>query len=400
MSRRLWVIYLTIFLDLVGFGLVIPAAPYYAESYGANDAQVVWLMGVYSLMQFLLIPVWGRVSDRVGRRPVLLLGTAGAAVGLTLFGAATSLAWLFFARALHGAMTANISTATAYIVDATEPDLRSKAMGLVGAAFGLGFVIGPLAGGLLSTFGASLGLGYSLVGYGGAALSVINFIVTALYLPESLTDDKRQLASRPERLWRRAFSEQPRRSLLLVSFVTIFAFANMTSTYALLTMERFDWRGPEGARNNGWVFFGLGLIAILIQGGMMGRLARRFGERKLVVAGLTCLAAGMVVMGLGRGVTLVLAGAALLGVGNSLSTAPLNSLVSFTTDESEQGAIFGVKSSLGALGRFAGPLLAGVLYEKTGSSTPYLFGASLLVVALLIFAQQYAHSDVREASLG
>lgn len=398
-------IYLTIFLDLVGFGLIIPAAPYYAESYGASDAQTIWLMGVYSLMQFLLIPLWGRLSDKIGRRPVLLLGTAGSAIGLTLFGAAPTLAWLFVARAVHGAMTATLSTANAYIVDVTPPESRSKAMGLVGAAFGVGFVLGPMAGGLLSKAGAQLGLGYSLVGYGGALLAAINFAVTALFLPESLSSETRARAQRPQKVWRQAFSSEPRRSLLLVSFITILAFANMTSTYALLTMDRLGWDGPDGAAKNGWVFFGIGVVAIVIQGGMMGRLAARFGERRLVIVGFCTLAAGLLSLGLAYDVLSVLLGCALLAIGNSLSTAPLNTLISIAARDSEQGAVFGVNNSLGALARFSGPLLAGVLYEKVDSSSPYLLGTVLMGGSLVLFLTHYRESDqrkrdAREATLG
>ncbi|MCA9603527.1 MAG: MFS transporter, partial [Myxococcales bacterium] len=379
-APRKWVVLLTVFLDLLGFGIIIPVAAYYATDYGASPKQIAWLTAAYSLTQFIFVPFWGRLSDRVGRRPVMIWSILGTAVSLTLFGWAPNLTWLFIARAVHGAMTANLATAQAYMADISPDNERAKAMGMLGAAFGVGFIVGPFLGGHLAELGKGMGLGYSLVGYGGAALSLVNFVLDWFLLvePERHKDATRRSFAQVFELLR-----LPGVSLLVVAgFVSTFAFANMTSTYALLTMERLGWTAARGGeRLNGYVFGLIGLIGAVLQGGLMGPLVRRFREPPMVIVGLFAMGGAMALLGAMHTVVTLLTASVCMAIGNSLSTPTLASLVSIRTPPEHQGSVLGATASLGSLGRLLGPVVAGLLYEYVSSGAPYFVAAVLMATA-------------------
>ncbi|MEZ4256162.1 MAG: MFS transporter [Polyangiales bacterium] len=379
-APRKWVVLLTVFLDLLGFGIIIPVAAYYATDYGASPKQIAWLTAAYSLTQFIFVPFWGRLSDRVGRRPVMIWSILGTAVSLTLFGWAPNLTWLFIARAVHGAMTANLATAQAYMADISPDNERAKAMGMLGAAFGVGFIVGPFLGGHLAELGKGMGLGYSLVGYGGAALSLVNFVLAWFLLvePERHKDATRRSFAQVFELLR-----LPGVSLLVVAgFVSTFAFANMTSTYALLTMERLGWTAARGGeRLNGYVFGLIGLIGAVLQGGLMGPLVRRFREPPMVIVGLFAMGGAMALLGAMHTVVTLLTASVCMAIGNSLSTPTLASLVSIRTPPEHQGSVLGATASLGSLGRLLGPVVAGLLYEYVSSGAPYFVAAVLMATA-------------------
>src|SRR5882672_11395357 len=250
------VLFFIVFIDLVGFGIVIPLLPFYAEHFGASPDRVTLVMASYSLAQFFFAPVWGRLSDRFGRRPILLVSLVFSVASVFLLGIADALWMLYAARLLAGAGAGNIAAAQAYVADVTPPEGRAKGMGLIGAAFGLGFTVGPAIGGLIAG--------------------------TLIFLRESLTAD-RHARPRPSR-WRLAqdaFGRPALRQLLLLLFITLVAFAGMETTFALWAEGAFGW----GPRQVGGIFFFVGIVLILVQGGLIGRLTKRFGEARLLLAG-------------------------------------------------------------------------------------------------------------------
>src|SRR5918998_984012 len=269
----LLVIFVTVFIDLVGFGIVIPILPYYVESFGGTPRQQGLLLTSYSVMQLIFSPVLGRMSDKYGRRPVLFLSLVGSGVGFLIMGFAGSLWMLFAGRILAGITGGNISTAQAYIADITTPENRAKGMGLFGAAFGLGFIFGPAIGGVLSQWDISAPF------YFAAALAFANAVLLYFTLPETVTPD--HPARTVRRGWGYFFKQlrQPALALVLVIyFFFVVSFSIMTTTFAYFTMHRFGY----DATHNGWLFAYVGLLAVVVQGGLIGRLVKRFGEMRLV----------------------------------------------------------------------------------------------------------------------
>ncbi len=380
---RLFVVFLTMFLDLLGFGLIVPIAPYYADTFGASESQVALLGSCFSLMQLLFVPMWGSLSDRIGRRPVILFSVLGSAIAMALFGAASSLPMLFAARLAHGAMTANIATVQAYIADITSESDRAKGMGLIGAAFGLGFILGPFAGGELGSLGQKLGIGLGLVGYGASALAVINFLLALFLLPESRPKGMAPppKTSRLDAL-RGLLSRPGLPSLIGAFFLSTFAFAAMEWTFALLTAERLGWTtAHQGPRRNGLVFAGVGVIATIVQGGLIGRLTTRFGEAALLRVGLFTIAIGLAVHAMMNGLAILAVGSTCLALGHSLSNPTVTALVSKRSPADLQGGTLGVMQSVGALARVLGPAVLGLVFERASSAIAYFAAAAIAAVA-------------------
>ena len=387
MSRRspLVVVFFTIFLDLLAFGLILPVTPYYALSFHARESQIGMLGTAFSIMQLLCVPLWGRLSDRIGRRPVLLISTIGSAASMTCFGAAQSLAWLFAARLLAGAMTANIATAQAYIADVTKPEERAKGMGLVGAAFGLGFILGPFVGGELAELGRTSGIGLGLVGYGAGALSLLNFLLAYRWLPESLPSEKRQAVTKRSSAFREILSSNAMPPLLAVVLASAFAFSNMEWTFGLLTRLRLGWEVDHGgARANGLVFAYIGIIGAILQGALIGRLTRRFGEKALLLAGLASMALGLLSLAAMTTIPRLMVSVTLISIGNGLSMPSLSSLVSQHAPKDRQGAALGVQQSTSALARVVGPTSGGLLFEHVSSSAPFFMAGAMMFFAFFL----------------
>lgn len=377
-KRSLSIVFLTVFLDLVGFGIVIPLLPLYAERFGAGPVAVTWLVAVYSLMQFLFAPWWGSLSDRVGRRPVLLVGLFGSAASYLLFGLAGSLAVLFAGRALAGIMGANVGVAQAYIADVTPPEERAKGMGMIGAAFGLGFIFGPAIGGGLSHFG------HAVPFLGAAALACLNGLLALAFLPESHPAERRPAHPAGNGLRQRlrslaAATANPRlRPLFAASLLATLAIAAMEATLSLWADRRWGFSPAQVA----YLFAYVGVVAVLVQGGLVGRLARRLGERRLALLGAAALAVGLAAIPLAASLwTLGLALAA-FAFGHGTLTPALSALVSRAAPEREQGRLLGVSQSLSAAGRVLGPIAGGVAFARLGVGAPYLAGAGLALLAL------------------
>jgi DHA1 family tetracycline resistance protein-like MFS transporter len=391
-KASLGTLFLTVFLDLLGFGLVVPFLPGVARGYGASDLVATLLGSAFSAMQFLFIPLWGRLSDRVGRRPVLLWSIAASSLGMVLLGFSNSVLLLFVARLWTGLATANIAVAQAYIADVTTPERRARGMGLIGMAFGLGFIFGPAIGGLLGRF-AVFGRAGALAAFVAAGLSAVNLAMAYFSLPESLPPERRAQTRRravpldPEAL--RAARATPGVMLaVIVGFSMTFWFAGMEQTFRLFTEDAFHL----GVAATGGVFAVVGTCTAIVQGGLIHRLTRRFGELRLLRVGTPVLGAGLAIIGWSpsfgaRGVTVMMAGACVLALGYGLSNPCLSSYTSRQAGPTVQGSVLGVLQSMSALARVLGPAAGGLLYQFLGLRAPYLAGGAGMLIAWALTAR-------------
>ncbi|MGF1640456.1 MAG: MFS transporter [Rhodospirillales bacterium] len=387
-------LFLIVFVDLIGFGLIIPLLPFFGEHLQATPAQVGLLMAAYSCAQFLTAPFWGRISDRIGRRPVLIVGIAGATLSYLWLAFADGLWMLFAARLFGGAMAGNISAAFAYVADITGPHNRAKGMGMLGAAFGLGFIFGPAIGGVLAG-SDPLAADYRTPALTAAALAGTALVLTLAILPESLSKEVRaRQATLPPRIrrqaLRRAVTQPSVLLLLVVSFLAVFVFAGMETTFAMWSRRQFGW-GPQ---QNGYLFAFVGLMSAAIQGGLVGRLARRFGEGRLIVFGAAALALGMVMIPLSTSLAWLLAAMVVVACGFSLVSPSLNSLISLQVDAVVQGGTMGITRSTTTLARVLGPGWAGAMFHYVGMDWPFLGGA-LVMAAVMVLSLRTIHFDRR-----
>ena len=378
----LFVLYLTVFIDLMGFGIVIPILPLYAQDFQASPMVIGWLTGIYSGMQIIFTPILGRLSDRFGRRPVLLISIAGTAVGFALMGLAQSLTLLFIARILAGITGGNISIPQAYIADVTAPEKRSHAMGMIGAAFGLGFTFGPLIGGVMSQ------ISYGAPFFFAAALAVVNAVLVYLILPESLSREHRA-KPHDEASTAEVFRHGRGAMFVLVVatyFFLIAGFAIMTTLFALFTAKRFGY----DAHANGYLFGFVGLVSVIVQGGLIGRLVKRFGEVALTRVGMILTTVSLALLPFSNNLTVLLLVCAGLSAGSGIASPPLSGLASQMIERSWQGRALGVMQSAGSTARLIGPLIGGWLLmfdlQKPVAEygrTPFLVGAFLCFIGAL-----------------
>jgi DHA1 family tetracycline resistance protein-like MFS transporter len=374
------IIFLITFIDLLGFGIVIPIIPSYAEAgFGASDVMIGFLVASFSFSQLLFTPLWGRLSDRLGRRPILLFGLFLTVVSYVLFGMATSLGMLFFSRLLAGIGGANISAAQAYISDVTRPEERARGMGLIGAAFGLGFVFGPFIGGALVPYG------HEVPGFAAAALSAVAFITALIALPESLSSEKKGAAAP------RTFAadmalllvalRRPKIGVLLVLFFLItFGYANIYATFPLISMREFGF----SEREVGYLFGFIGIIGAITQGGLIRALMLRYDERLLFLAGAIFTSAGLTALPYAPTLWILLPVLAVMSLGTGLMTPSCLSLISRHADERQQGGILGINQSLGALGRVLGPIWGAFVFQSVGTAWPFLTGGFVLFIVVIL----------------
>lgn len=396
MKRRpsLGAIFLTIVLDLLGFGLVLPFLAEEARDTFHTTAFVGALLGaVYSLMQFGFVPVWGRISDRVGRRPVLVWSVLAS--GIAMLGLGLGLGWgesvtvLFVARIFGGIATANLGTATAYIADITKPEDRARGMGFVGMAFGIGFILGPGVGGVLAKIAVNGRLGV-IPCFVAAALSLINFVWVLFGLPESLPPERRNAPSTTKRPLApidftraaRVFRDRPMARGILTNFLIIVAFTNLDQTFRYLNKDAF----AMDALDTGLLLAFIGVVAAGVQGGMIRPLVKRYAESRLIRAGalIQCVAFIMIALSPGVGRWLLYAGSAVLAVGNGMTQPTVSAFVSKRASVREQGEVLGTNQSFAALGRVIGPAFGGWVYEHIGIRAPYFAGAIGMAVALVV----------------
>lgn len=390
----LMIIFLVVFIDLLGFGIVLPLLPRYGEHFAASKWTLGALMASFSAMQFLFAPLWGRLSDRIGRRPVLLIGLAGSAVFYFLFARITHvgnngpiygmspLFWLFVTRTGAGIAGATIPTAQAYIADSTEKANRGKGMAIIGAAFGIGFTFGPLLGAASLLF-ATEGSGPSAwPGYLAAILSATAFGFAMAMLPESLKESASPSQRGPifdSGAFRNALVRPHIGAILAAVFLTTFAFAQFETTLSLLTKRLGQSDGL-----NFLTFAYIGLILTVAQGGLVRKLIPRWGEFWMGLAGVALMSAGLLLLGWTsqqNSMALVYVVLPIAVVGYSATTPSLQALLSLCAGDDEQGGILGVGQSMSALARILGPLIA-LPMQGIDLALPYWVGAGLMAVSL------------------
>src|SRR5881296_4435477 len=368
---RVAVIFFTVLIDLIGFGIIIPILPYYAQRLGAGGLGLGALLGAFSAMQFVATTFLGRTSDRVGRRPILLATMLCNALGYVLFAAAHSYALLFLARVVSGFAGGNISAAQAYIADITTPVERSRGMGIIGAAFGLGFIIGPAVGGLSAHY-----LGPSAPGLVAAGLSLLNFVSAYAVLPESLREEHRTEREMWDFSHIGAAIRNPRLAPLMLAWALApFAFSGYTVALPLWAGVTLGWREQQ----LGWFFTVIGATAAVVQGYLFGKLATRFGDRALLVAGGFGMALAIAVIPTLHSSAALYAWTAVLAFSNSIFGPAATGLVSVFADPTEQGTVLGAAQALSALGRLLGPVVMGQVYD---ASRPAAFLAAGAMMAL------------------
>lgn len=400
------IIFFTVLVDLVGFGLVLPLLPNYSRAFNASAFQVGCIMASYSLMQFLFAPAWGALSDRIGRRPILLASTFVATLSYATFAFAstlegrTALLFILLSRVVAGICGANITVAQAYIADITPPEERSRKMGLIGMAFGLGFIIGPaLAVGsqqLVGSFGATKPWVAAAPGILAAALCLMNFLSAWIRLPESWKPGTRPVTRHTRWTHFQGTVRKPAVGfLVLVFFLATFGFTCFETTLGLMVQQNFGLKDADAARTNAVLFCYAGVIGAFIQAGPIGRLVKQLGEARLIAGSLLVFGAALIPLpfihgnqGLSWGVLrttdglqwiLLLATVAGLAIGSGLTRPPLFGMLSRLTPADEQGATLGVAQSAGALARVFGPVFAGLLFDRH-PTWPYLICGGLALV--------------------
>lgn len=369
----LGVVFLTVMIDLMGFGLMMPLIPLYARDYGAAPEYQGLLVASYSLMQLVFSPILGRLSDRFGRRPILLLGLLGSTIAYALFAAAKSLEMLFVARLLAGTFAATIPTAQAYVADVTTPETRARGMGMIGAAFGIGFVIGPAIGGPLSELHHNAPALFA----SGLSLLAFTFGLAKLKEPERRVERSREGLMRGISI---AFQDRNRALLLVLFFGLIYAFANFESMFSTFGVEQHAFTRSRMS----WLVALVGIFVALVQGGAIHRMVKKYGERPLFAFGAILFAAGFVVLATSESDNGFYLACALIGLGQGFSTPTLNALISKTTSPENQGAVFGVSQSFSSLARVVGHASAGMLY-KHAAGAPFLISSGVLLVICGVF---------------
>jgi len=381
------VIFVTVFIDLLGFGIIIPLLPFYAESFGASAFKIGLLGTSFSLMQFLFSPVWGRWSDRVGRKPIILVGLLGSCLSYLGLALAPSLTFLFIARIVGGIAGANIPTAQAYVADVTTPENRAKGMGMVGAAFGLGFIFGPAIGGVLSRISPQTPMWFA------SALCLANFVAAWFLLPES-----RSVSALTKTLGRmeafRHAAKQPTLLLLLsLFFLVTLAFSGFEATFAIFSEAKFGFT----ASTIGFVFAFIGVVLAFVQGVLVGKVVKIIGERRLIPLAIFAIALGIGLIPFVWNVPTLLGALGVLALGMGFNNPSLTSMVSRLADPDDQGGVLGLASSLSSLGRVVGPAWGGYLYDAYGMTTPYVSAATLMLIA---FAVSFAGMRTKDARAG
>ena len=386
--KPLLVAFFTMFLDLLGFGIIIPIQPFYAESFGATATVVTLLGATYSIMQFFFASFWGRLSDRLGRRPIILFSVFISAIGHFCFALAPNLPLLFGARALAGFGNANLGTAQAVVADVTTQENRAKGMGLIGVAFGMGFLLGPAIGGFLGQYGPTIPL------FAAGILACLNWVFAYFMLPETKTTTSKASTRRvlPVGLFKAAKAFPNAQNLLLISLLYTWGFALMEQDITLFIEHIWvqpspsmpdDIRIKEAASLTAWFLVTIGLTAVVVQGGLIGRLSKKVGEAKLIKTGLLIVASALAIIpmiGHSGQFPLMLVLAVWMAIGSGILNPSKSALLSRSIPDDRQGEILGLNQSLSSLGRVLGPLMAGALFELN-TTIPFVTGAGILLVA-------------------
>jgi DHA1 family tetracycline resistance protein-like MFS transporter len=378
--RQLSALFLITFINLVGFGVVLPVFPFFGGMVQASPAQTTLAMAAYSLGQFVGAPLWGKLSDKYGRRPILIASLIGAIVSYLILAEARDIWVLGFSRLFGGLMAGNIAAAFAYVGDITSPEERPKAMGMIGAAFGLGFIFGPAIGGLIAGNTPDLN-DFAIIGYASAGITAVAAIAALFLLPESLTPQRRAEAhaARSDVAVGEVLRAKPVvLALMVLTLLVIGAAAMMETTLAFFAHDEFGW-GPSDV---GLSFGAVGVISALLQGGAAGPLAKRFGSARLAIAGVTAHAAGLLMLATAGSSAAMIAGLVVLALGLGLFNPAFQTLTSDQTNDGDRGLIMGLTQGASSLGRVFGPAVSGTVYQSLGHRSPFGLGAAVMLLAL------------------
>jgi multidrug resistance protein len=383
-TRRspLYFMALTIFIDFVGFGIVLPLLPFWAERLGAGAVGVGLILTIYALAQFIFTPVLGILSDRYGRRPIIFASLLIEALSLALSALAGSLAILVVARLIGGLGASNIGSAQAVVADVTPVERRARGMGLMGAAIGLGFVFGPALGGILAPLGPAVPFWVAML------VALANALLVLRFLPETR---RRETACATVPFtnrgmggvlagWRWVLRNPVVARLVVINLLFTVAFTAMEAVFPLFTQHSFGWKAIQ----NGYIFTFAGIVIVLMQGGLVGRLVKRWGERSLLIAGLVMLAAGLALLSWSTNLALLLVALGIVSIGDGAVTPVVSALLSFASPPTRQGETLGLAQGAAGLGRVIGPLAAGSIFAIGGSGAPFILGSVLVVLAALI----------------
>ncbi|MFA5770266.1 MAG: MFS transporter [Patescibacteria group bacterium] len=378
-NKSLLTIFLIVFIDLLGFGIILPLLPYIAEKYSAGPFQIGMLTATYSFFQLIAAPILGRLSDRYGRKKLLIISQLGSAVGYLILGLAGSLPLLFLSRIIDGITGGNISIAQAYIADVTTKENRAKGMGILGAAFGLGFIFGPAIGGFLSKFS------YSAPAYFATGVSLLSVLATVFFLKETI-DKKKALVSPKTKLnfeeFKRVLSMQPIGLLIFVFFVLNTAFSIMQGNFALWTQKTFNY-GPS---QNGWLFAYIGVLAVIVQLRVLPFLTKKFSEKTILYISLFLMFIGLSLIPLSPHANFLYVALFFLPFGNGLANPTIQALASENVPPEEYGGTLGFLQSAGSLGRIVGPIIGGIVFQSFGKDNTFYF-AGFIILALLIYSK-------------
>ncbi|MFA6513084.1 MAG: MFS transporter [Patescibacteria group bacterium] len=378
-NKSLLTIFLVVFIDLLGFGIILPLLPYIAEKYSANPFQIGLLTATYSLFQLIASPILGRLSDRYGRKKLLIISQLGSTVGYLLLGISGSLPLLFLSRIIDGATGGNISIAQAYIADVTDKKNRAKGIGIIGAAFGMGFIFGPAIGGFLSKFS------YSAPAYFATAISLLTVLTTIFFLKETV-DEKKALVSPKTKLsfeeFKRVLAMKPIGLLIFIFFVLNTAFSIMQGNFSLWTQKTFNY-GPS---ENGWLFAYIGVLAVVVQLRVLPFLIKKFNEKTILYISLFLMFIGLSLIPLSPHANFLYIALFFLPFGNGLANPTIQALASENVPKEEYGGTLGFLQSAGSLGRIVGPIVGGIIFESFGKDNAFYF-AGFITLVILIYSK-------------
>ncbi|HWW88260.1 MAG TPA: MFS transporter [Vicinamibacterales bacterium] len=373
MTRPLLIIFLTILVNLIGFGIIIPLLPFYAETFGASPLTIGLLFAVFSLCQLIAAPALGDLSDRHGRRPILVFSLAGTVVSFVLLALAHSITMLFVARIVDGLSGGNISTARAYVADVTAPKDRARAYGMIGAAFGLGFILGPAMSGVLSR------VSYTAPIWTAAAMTFVATLMAWFWLPETVHRAQAGTGN-PLRFLPELFERPLVRRVLVIDFIYWSAFGAFQTTFALFASRRFGF----DAGQTGYFFAAFGVLGVIVQGGLIRPIVRKLGDKLTFVLGLSFAAIGLAWAAMAHSVAMFAIALVPLALGIGFGHPTVSSLVSLVAKRDEQGRVQGAASGVESLGRTVGPVWGNASLQQFGEASPYLSAAALLVLTIAL----------------
>ncbi|MFA6081175.1 MAG: MFS transporter [Patescibacteria group bacterium] len=378
-NKSLLTIFLVVFIDLLGFGIILPLLPYIAEKYSANPFQIGMLTATYSFFQLISAPILGRLSDRYGRKKLLIISQLGSTVGYLILGLSGSLPLLFLSRIIDGITGGNISIAQAYIADVTTKENRARGMGMIGAAFGLGFIFGPAIGGFLSRFS------YSAPAYFATAISLLTVLTTIFFLKETV-DEKKAIVSPKTKLniteFKKVLSIYPIGILIVVFFVVNLSSSIQQGNFALWTQKTFNY----GPAENGWLFAYIGILAVFVQLKVLPFLTKKYREKTILYVALFFMFVGLTLIPLIPTPNFLYVSLFFLPFGMGLSNPTIQALASENVPKEEYGGTLGFLQSAGSLGRIIGPIIGGIVFEFFGKDNAFYF-AGVIILIILIYSK-------------